>query len=107
MTGRKPVQRKEHEMTDNTADYGSALLNHIPQTMEATRLVLSTTASMGIEKPPPGLIQEADKHIHELIRQTKALALAVIGLEDRLEHLEGRPGLPHQTLMAIASEFGR
>ena len=92
---------------DNTADYGSVLLNHIPHTMEATRLVLSTTASMGVEEPRPGIIQEPDKHIHELIRQTTALVMAVIGLEDRLERLEGRPGLPHETLVAIAKEFGR
>lgn len=87
--------------SDDTAVF-AAMLNHVPETMQATRLVLSTSANMG-ETGSPG----RDAQLNELVRQVTALNVAVMILEHRLERSEGRPGLPETALTAILSEFRR
>jgi outer membrane murein-binding lipoprotein Lpp len=101
----EPVQRKENLMTDdaegadNTAVF-AAWLNHIPETMQATRTILEATATGTKE-----LGVSTDQKIHELARQVTALNISVIQLEHRLELDAGREGLPADALNAIASEF--
>ena len=80
----------------------AAMLNHVPETMQATMLVLSTSANMGEADGP-----RPDAQVNELVRQVTALNVAVMILENRLERSEGRAGLPETALTAILSEFRR
>lgn len=90
--------------TGDTRAMFSALLNHIPATMQATRAVLAaTTAGLGEDALPPGI----EKVVRELGRQVSALNVSVLILENRLERLDGREGLPEEAMVAIMSEFGR
>lgn len=67
------------------------MLANVPETMLATRTVLSATlAGIDDKSLEPGL----EKSFRELTRQLTALNVSVLILEDRLERLEGRPGLP-------------
>ena len=87
-------------MTDERSMF-AALLNHIPATMQATRVVLSTTVKDSGKVLLPG----ADQVVYELTRHVSALNASVIILEDRLEKSEGRAGLPETAFLAILKEF--
>ncbi len=83
-----------------------AMLANVPETMLATRTVLSTTlAGIDDKSLEPGV----EKSFRELSRQLIALNVSVLILEDRLERLEGRPGLPgngSELLDALKSFIG-
>lgn len=69
----------------------AAMLANVPETMQATRTILGTTlAGIDDKSLEPGF----EKALRELPGQMVALNVSVLILEDRLERLEGRPGLP-------------
>lgn len=82
------------------------MLANVPETMQATRTILGTTlAGIDDESLEPGF----EKSFRELTRQLIALNVSVLILEDRLERLEGRPGLPgngSELLDALKSFIG-
>lgn len=82
----------------------SAVLNQIPPTMEATRAFLGKTVSLGSVTDESGNV---DLHKQqEVINGVIAAALvSIVLLENRVEVLEGRPGVSTDALTAVFSEF--
>lgn len=82
-----------------------AMLNQIPDTMLATQLVLANLATLKSVKGEDGEISL--KELHEMLVVQKAVfAQCLVILENRLERLDGRPGVPDDALLAMMSEFG-
>lgn len=88
---------------DDSRALFATLLNHIPPTMQASRLVMSIAAAGG---EGDGALPQTEQVLRELGRQLTALNVAVMVVENRLELADGRPGLPQEAMVAISSEFG-
>jgi hypothetical protein len=84
-----------------------AILNQIPETMLVSQLVFTNLATLGSVREPEnaggGISLEA---LHQMVMKQKAVfSYCFIILENRIERLEGRPGIPDNRLEAIMSEF--
>ena len=77
-----------------------ALLEKLPETMECSRSLLEASASIG-----EGLEPGADRLKDASNKLLPRLVTAIIALEHRIELLEGRDGIPMDTLKAIQQEF--
>ncbi|RFZ08121.1 hypothetical protein MML61_10230 [Mycobacterium marinum] len=92
-------------MTPDDARTGiQAILNQIPTTMEASRTVVYNLGAMG------SLIGDDQRISVEKLQQAVSRWAATtiactVSLENRIERLEGRPGVPDETIDAIMSEF--
>ncbi|EFG75280.1 hypothetical protein HMPREF0591_4843 [Mycobacterium parascrofulaceum ATCC BAA-614] len=90
---------------DEARDGIRALTNHVPETMPATHGVLNLFAALR-----PVAEDDGETSLEKLSQNIETLAatltVCVITLENRLEQLAGRPGLPESTLDAIMGEFG-
>lgn len=75
----------------------AAAINRIPETMEATRHALGAVVGLrrGIGRP--------DAHTLQVL---VTLAVCVCQLDNRIERLEGRPGVPLEHLISLLREFG-
>jgi hypothetical protein len=84
-----------------------AMLNQIPETMLASQLVLTNLATLGSVREPESAGGDISlQALHQmLVKQKAVFSLCLIILENRLERLEGRPGIPDDRLQAIMSEF--
>ena len=81
-----------------------AVLNQVPPTMEATRIVLQHLASLTSVLSDEGEI--SIEKLHELIARWAATVTGcVIVLENKIERQGGRPGLPDDAMGRILSEF--
>lgn len=81
-----------------------ALLNQVPQTMTATAAVLVLLDQMqpagGVDGVPS--LQE----LHQVVGKVAAsLVICATTLENAIERLQGRPGIPEGRFNAIVSEF--
>ena len=79
---------------DDAREAARAMINQIPDTMEATRTALSLVGNLD-DAPPP----------ERFARLVGVLAMCVFHLDNRIEHLEGRPGVEPEQLMTLLSEF--
>ncbi|MCV7101542.1 hypothetical protein [Mycobacterium palustre] len=90
------------------ADDGSpgirALINQIPHTMLASHVILNQLASTsGVAGEDQQLTLE---NLNAVVVNLKALlADCVITLDDKIEKLAGRPGIPDGLIAAVLSEF--
>ncbi len=83
-----------------------SLANQIPDTMQVTQSILMAFADLKSVRPKGSPDDISVEALHDLV----ALQLAVFGnalitIDNRLEKLEGRPGVPDDRLDAIMSEF--
>lgn len=82
-----------------------SLLNHVPETMPATHSTLQTLASLSSVRGDDGEISV--EKLHQVVSKFAAtFSVCIITLENRIERLEGRPGLPDSTWEGILGEFG-
>lgn len=72
-----------------------ALLNQIPGTMPATRDLLVAALADG----------EGNRGVEKLTKIATALIEGLVTIENRVERLEGRPGLHAELFTALSSEF--
>lgn len=83
----------------------STMVNQIPPTMTGTVAVLSNTAGLGSVRGADGQIDLEE--LTKLINGVRAtLLFSVVEVENRLEKLEGRPGISDGVLESIMIEFG-
>jgi hypothetical protein len=84
-----------------------AMLNQIPDTMLVSQLVLTNLATLSSVREPQSAGGEISlEKLHAMLGAQKAVfANCLIILENRLERLEGRPGIPDDRLEAIMTEF--
>jgi hypothetical protein len=83
-----------------------AMLNQIPATMVATQGILMNLATLGSVRPKGSSTDISTKALHKMLVEQKAVfSVCIMGLENRIERLEGRPGIPDDRLEAIMSEF--
>jgi hypothetical protein len=90
--------------SDDARDAMSAILNQIPPTMEATQVALNYFAalvSVRDDTTEAGL-KKLDQLLAKLVPTFTA---CITTLENRLERLEGRPGVSLDALRNIMSEF--
>jgi hypothetical protein len=82
-----------------------AMLNHVPTTMVSSHAVLSMISSLGSVKGDDGEISV--EKLHQLVGKLAAtVSVCILTLDNQVERLEGRPGIPDDRLEAIMSEFG-
>ncbi|UXA09641.1 hypothetical protein KXD96_28195 (plasmid) [Mycobacterium sp. SMC-2] len=82
-----------------------ALLNHVPETMPATHSVLYLLESLRSVRGDEGDI--SIEKLHQVVSKFAAtFSICVQTLENRIERLEGRPGINDSTWEAIMVEFG-
>jgi hypothetical protein len=72
-----------------------ALLNQIPGTMPVTRDVIVAALADG----------EGNRGVEKIAKVVTALIEGLVTVENRLERLEGRPGIPAELFKAVMSEF--
>lgn len=91
-------------MADNGSPGIRALMNQIPPTMETSLVVLNQLATTsGVAGADQQLTLE---NLNEVVVNLKALlADCVITLDNKIEQLAGRPGIPDGLVSAIMSEF--
>lgn len=82
----------------------NAMLNQIPDTMEVTQLVLGNMANLNSVVDSDGEINMMTLH-QMMARQKAVFGYCLMLLENRMERLEGREGIPDDRLEAIMSEF--
>jgi hypothetical protein len=85
---------------DDFRDASRSLLNQVPETMPASRSTLHLFSSISATRE-----STSEKVNQYLASLTATFGVCIIELENRLEQLEGRPGLPDSTWQAIISEF--
>ena len=81
-----------------------AMLNQIPDTMPLSQIVLTSLAGLTSVKGEDGDIS-LEKLQRAQAKQNSLFSNCVLILENRVERLEGRPGIPDDLLEAIMSEF--
>lgn len=90
---------------DEVRDMLAVLLNQIPPTMLATQAVLTGNAGLGSIRSEGGEVVLED--LAKLVNGLRAtLLVSVIEIDNRLERLEGRPGISDGLLDHILGEFG-
>jgi hypothetical protein len=82
----------------------AAMINQIPPTMESSIGVLSMLSSLGPVKGADGQIS-VEKLQAIMARVAATLTFCVLTLDNKVERLEGRPGIPDDSLEAIRREF--
>jgi hypothetical protein len=83
-----------------------ALLNHVPATMAATRTALAVLAAVRTDAEDDK-VEVSLKDLRQLVSKFAATFTAcIVTLENEIEALNGRPGLPDSTWDAIMGEFG-
>jgi hypothetical protein len=81
-----------------------AMLNQVPTTMVPTHTMLSMIGSMGSVKGDDGEINV--EKLRQLVTKLAAtVSECILILDNQVERLEGRPGIPDDSLQAIMSEF--
>lgn len=82
---------------DDARNAVNAVINQIPASMEATRTALEFLASIthgSMGKPN-----------NEALKVFSVLTSCVLQLDNRIERLEGRPGVPPEQLVSLFQEF--
>jgi hypothetical protein len=83
-----------------------AMLNQTPDTMVVSQLVLTNWATLGSVAAEGDDGEISRKKLHEMLMVQKTVfAYCLILLENRLERLDGRLGIPDDRLALIMSEF--
>ncbi|WP_273734736.1 hypothetical protein [Mycolicibacterium septicum] len=83
---------------DDARNAANAVLNQIPATMDATRTALEFFTDV-----TAGRMGKLDD---QALRLMAVLIDCVLRLDNRLEALEGRPGVPKEKLEQLFREFG-
>jgi hypothetical protein len=82
-----------------------AMLNQIPPTMAATQAALLTASTLKSVKGEDGEVSL--EKLTKLVNQLAAtVTVCVVELDNRIERLEGRPGISSDMLEAMLTEFG-
>lgn len=90
--------------TDDVRAGLRAVLNQIPDTMLATQVVVEELATLGSVRGDDGEVSV--EKVREFTAKVAAvLVSSVFALDNRLERMEGRPGLPEGFIGQILSEF--
>lgn len=89
---------------DEAREMFSAMLNQIPDTMPSSQAAFERFLTLS------PVCEDDVKHrldqLHSIVTEWVAvLTVNTIALENRIERLEGRPGIPDESLDAIMSEF--
>jgi hypothetical protein len=83
-----------------------AILNHIPANMVATRTALAEFAALRTDAEDDK-VEVSLKELRQLVSKFAAtFTICIVTLENEIEALHGRPGLPDSTWFAIMGEFG-
>ncbi|TDK87554.1 hypothetical protein EUA02_26885 [Mycobacterium paragordonae] len=95
---------------DDARGMFSAWFNQIPDTMVASQAILQRFLALrpvgGDDGDQGGKEVDRFLSLHKLVTEWIATtAVNTITLENRIERLEGRPGIPDDSLDAIMSEF--
>lgn len=81
-----------------------ALLNQVPDTMEATQSALHLLSAIGAATEDDGDISP-EKLLKTVSKLAMTLTACVVSIEQRLEEADGRPGLRETSWDAIFTEF--
>ena len=76
-----------------------AAINQLPETMDATRQAFTLVGNLNRN------MNRHDPH-DEVMRVLSVLAVCLFTVENRLEKLEGRAGIPAENLVNLMREFG-
>lgn len=83
-----------------------ALLNHVPETMDATRTALGVLAALRSDAEDDK-VEVSLKELREVVSKFAAtFTICIVTLENEIEALHGRPGLTDSTWHGIMGEFG-
>lgn len=91
-----------NESPDGLPDEFKALLNQVPPTMQATRDVL-----FGMGTSVEASKKDAAQVFENLRPLLVGLASGILSLDNKLEQLDGRPGIAWGNIDTLLSEFGR
>lgn len=81
-----------------------AMLNQIPDTMPSSQAVFERFLALSPVREDD--VKQRLDQLHGIVTEwVSVLAVNTIALENRIERLEGRPGIPEDSLDAIMSEF--
>lgn len=83
----------------------TAIINQIPETMPVSRQVLGSLFARAAERQRQDGTPGAERSTVD-VGTLVTLVQAVIGLENRLEGIDGRPGFDPIVVSRLMSEFG-
>jgi hypothetical protein len=90
---------------DDARNAFRVMINQIPTTMSLSRVILTEVINLSSVKGQDGEVSAEKVHLMTT-RFLSVFANAIIHLENRVEVLDGRPGIPDDRLSTIMSEFG-
>jgi hypothetical protein len=82
---------------DDARNSMAAAINQVPAAMEATRHALGAVTSFRRTASDPD---------HQVLQLLGVLVVCVAQLDNRIERLEGRTGVPLEQLVNLLREFG-